>query len=82
MKINLLDFFAEKNLRFKSERQGVNWVKRNLKPEYILRVGPNYLVDKKEMGVLLNDYIRKQEEISKKRAEIARNLHKKKTKTK
>ena len=78
MKINLQDFFENKHLRFKSERQGINWVKRNLKPISLLRVGPNYLVNEKEMETLFKDYIEDQEELSRKRAERARTLNRKK----
>ena len=82
MKINLQDFFETKRLRFKSERQGINWVKRNLKPVSLLRIGPNYLVNEKEIEKLFREYIEKQEELSRKRAENARTLNTKKKRMK
>jgi hypothetical protein len=78
MRINLQDFFEQNFLRFKSEKQGINWVKRNLKPVSLLRVGPNYLVDQKEIEKLFKKYIQDQEELSLKRAGRARKLTKKK----
>lgn len=78
MRINLQDFFEDNYLRFKSDRQGINWVKRNLKPSTLLRVGPNYLVDKKEMEKLFKEYILGQENLRFKRSQAARNLNKKK----
>ena len=77
MRINLQDFFEEKHLRFKSERQGLNWVKRNLKPASVLRIGPNYLVDQKEIEKLFNEYVKDQEKLSKKRSKIAGKLNSK-----
>lgn len=78
MKINIQNFFEKKQLRFKSEKQGINWVKRNLKPSSLLRIGPNYLVNEKEMEKLYNEYVQDQEEISKKRAERIKKLNRKK----
>ena len=49
MRINLQDFLQEKHLKFKSDRQAIDWVKRNLKPASLSRIGPNYLVDEKEI---------------------------------
>lgn len=78
MRINIEDFFEEQHLRFKNDRQGVNWVKRNLKPRSLLRIGPNYLVDKKEINKLFNDYIKYQQDLSESRAKLAKTLSKKK----
>jgi len=82
MKINLQDFFEDKRLRFKSERQGINWVKRNLKPVSLLRIGPNYLVNEKEIEKLFKEYIQSQEELSLRRAAHAKTLNTKKNRTK
>lgn len=78
MEINLQDFFEEKRLRFKSERQGINWVKRNLKPTSLFRIGPNYLVDDKEIEKLYKEHVQGQKELSKNRAERAKKLNRKK----
>lgn len=82
MRINIQDFFENKHLRFKTERQGINWVKRNLKPISLLRVGPNYLVDQKEIEKLFKEYILYQEKLSITRSERAKTLNKKKNITK
>jgi hypothetical protein len=75
MKINLQDFFEKHCLRFKSERQGINWAKRNLKPVSLLCLGRNYLVNEKEIEKLFREYVKKQEAISLKRGARARTLN-------
>ena len=82
MKINIQTFFEKKDLRFKTDRHGINWVKRNLSPRYLLRVGPNYLVDDKEMERLFNDFIKRQEELSQRRAAQAKKLVRKRKRRK
>jgi len=77
VKINLQTFFADKQLFFESKRQGIAWVKRNLKPRSLIRIGPNYLVDEKEITKLFNEYVRDQQELSETRAKRAKTLHKK-----
>lgn len=50
-------------------------MKRNLKPTTLLRVGPNYLVDKKEIEILFKKYILNQETLRSKRARAAQKLN-------
>ena len=78
MRINVQDFLTDKHLRFKSDKQGISWVKRNLKPVSLLRIGPNYLVNEKEIEKLFNEHIKDQQELSKTRAKRAKTLNKKK----
>lgn len=80
--INIEDFLAEKRIKFKSNKQAVAWVKRNLKPVSLLKVGPSYLVDKREVEKLYNIYIKQQREISDARAKRAKTLNKKNAKKK
>lgn len=82
MRINVEDFFEEHHLRFESKKQGVAWVKRNLKPISLLRVGPCYLVDEKEITKLFKEYISNQEILSYKRSERIKALNKKKKRSK
>lgn len=81
MKINIENFLIEKHIKFKSNKQAIAWVKRNLKPISLLKVGPSYLVDAREIEKLYNSYIKQQQEISDNRAKRARTLNKKKIKT-
>jgi hypothetical protein len=74
--INVEDFFIKESLKFKSTKQGVGWLKRNLKPESLIRIGPNYLVDKKEIYTLYKMYIKNQKIIAQERAERAKKLTK------
>lgn len=78
MRINLQNFLEDSSLKFDSERQSVSWVKRNLRPTTLLRVGPNYLVDQKEIEKLFKDYLLDQEKLRSKRSEVAKKLNKKK----
>ena len=57
--MNLETFLKEKQLIFDSDKQGISWVKRNLKPDSLLKVGPNYLVDEAEIEKLFQNYIEK-----------------------
>ena len=61
--INLRDFLESKSLKFDSDKQGVSWVKRNLSPKELLKVGPNYLVDEKEINQLFAAYLRRQRKV-------------------
>lgn len=78
--INIEDFLTEKRIKFKSNKQAIAWVKRNLKPMSLLKVGPSYLADQREIEKLYHSYIKQQREISDARAKRAKTLNKKKTK--
>lgn len=78
MRINLQNFLKDSSLKFDSERQSISWVKRNLKPTTLLRVGPNYLVDQKEIEKLFKGHLLDQEKLRFKRSEVAKKLKKKK----
>jgi hypothetical protein len=77
--INIKTFFKDKDLLFNNDKEGVLWVKRNLKPTQLIRIGKNYLVDRKEMEALLSYYIQKQKEIYNNRVIRAKALPKKKS---
>lgn len=82
MIINIEDFLLAKSIKFKSSKQAVSWVKRNLKPSSLLKVGPSYLVDQREIEKLYNLYLKQQKELSETRAKRIKTLNKKKSNAK
>lgn len=74
--INLKDFFDKNNLIFSKDKEGVSWVKRAFKPKTLRRIGPNYLVDKKEIEELFSLYVLRQEEIYNMRSIQAKKMSK------
>ena len=82
MIINVEDFLLNKSIKFKSSKQAVSWVKRNLKPSTLLKVGPSYLVEEREIEKLYNLYVKQQKELSESRVKRIKALNKKKLNTK
>jgi hypothetical protein len=41
--INIHTFLEEKNLVFQDQKQAISWVRRNLKPLKLLKIGPDYV---------------------------------------
>lgn len=82
MRINVENFFEKNHLRFKTKKQGVAWIKRNLQPTSLLRIGPNYLVNEKEIEKLFKEYISNQEKLSLERSERIKTLNKKRKRSK
>lgn len=56
--ININVFLEENGLFFENTKQKLGQVRRNLRPKYLIKAGPNYLVDKIEMEELFEGYIK------------------------
>jgi hypothetical protein len=76
--INIKYFLENHQLLFKSNKQAISWLKRNLKPTSLIRIGPNYLVNKEEIEKLFKEYLIKQKEIRKNKSDRAKKLTQKK----
>ena len=61
--LNIKHFLKEKDLEFANQKQAISWVKRSLAPKTLLKIGPNYMIDQKEMEQLYNEYVKKQKQI-------------------
>lgn len=72
--INLDDFLESKCLRFDNAKQAVRWVKRNLHPTSLLKVGPNYLVDEKEMNERFTAYLEHQRQVQETKRDQAKKM--------
>lgn len=47
--VNISRFLEKKNLAFQDQKQAISWVRRNLKPLKLLKMGPNYMSEKDEL---------------------------------
>ena len=78
--VNIHNFLKEKGLYFPTEKQEIEWVRRNLKPEICLKIGPNYLVDKSEVEKVFEIYLEQKVLIHKEQIERGKRLKRKSVK--
>ena len=72
--INIKLFLKEREILFDSDKQMISWVKRNLKLANIVKLGPNYMSDEKDIEKALKTYITNQKEIKEKKIILAKKL--------
>ena len=71
MIINITKFFQKHDIRFPTEKSGVNWV-RSLNPPTLVRTGTSYFVEEEELQELWRLYILKKRKLKKDQGERAK----------
>ena len=61
---NINTFLDRHEITFDTQKQKISWIRRNLRPKTLVKVGPNYLVDESEIELLFKDYVKKQVELT------------------
>lgn len=72
--INIKLFLTNKEIFFDSDKQMMTWVRRNLRLSDIVKVGPNYMADEKNLERALKEYMINQKQIYEKKAALAKKL--------
>ena len=76
IKVNIRLYLEEKQIFFDSTSKMISWVKRNfeINKNNVIKIGPNYLIDKKELEIALRLYMTKQENIKQERIKAAKKM--------
>lgn len=61
--INLDQFISQKNLPFQSSRKGLQWIKKNLGPKSLTKIGPGYIVEREEIEELFQLYLQRKKKL-------------------
>lgn len=72
--INIQEFFNRYNLIFESDKKGVAWVRKNLKPTSLVKVGSNFLVEKNEIDKKMMLFIKEKQKRYEEKVKRAKNM--------